>query len=100
MAEIKDKDSEIVRDHIIFYGSVQGVGFRYRAMYAAQSLGLTGWVKNDWDGTVEMEVQGAQTLIYKMIGMIQQGAYVHIEDMKIKKCPLEMHENGFRIRGY
>ena len=45
-----------VRKHIFFAGCVQGVGFRYRALYAARGLGLTGWVQNLWDGRVEMEV--------------------------------------------
>ena len=44
-----------VRKHIIFHGRVQGVGFRYTAKYLAQSLGLTGWVANEWDGTVSMD---------------------------------------------
>ena len=47
-----------VRKHI-FAGLQSGVGFRYRALYAA-SLGLTGWVQNLWDGRVEMEVQGEE----------------------------------------
>ena len=40
------------------YGRVQGVGFRYSARYCALELGLAGWVRNEWDGSVEMEVQG------------------------------------------
>ena len=40
----------MVRKHIYFSGDVQGVGFRYRSCYIAQSLGLTGWVENLWDG--------------------------------------------------
>ena len=53
-------EKEEIRYHVIFYGQVQGVGFRYRAYYAAYQLGLTGWVRNCWDETVEMEVQGDQ----------------------------------------
>ena len=51
-----------VRKHIVFQGRVQGVGFRYTAKYMAQSLGLVGWVQNEWDGTVTMEVQGRENL--------------------------------------
>ena len=40
----------MVRKHIFFSGNVQGVGFRYLSFYIAQSLGLTGWVENLWDG--------------------------------------------------
>lgn len=38
--------NEILRKHIIFYGRVQGVGFRYHAKYGADMLGLSGWVRN------------------------------------------------------
>ena len=48
-----------VRKHFYFSGDVQMVGFRYQAKYAADDLGLTGWVCNLCDGRVEMEVQGA-----------------------------------------
>ena len=50
--------SGMIRKHILFYGRVQGVGFRYHATYKASLLGLTGWVRNLEDGSVEMEVQG------------------------------------------
>ena len=40
-------NNSIVRKHIIFYGYVQGVGFRYRARHAADLYGCTGWVRNE-----------------------------------------------------
>lgn len=89
---------KITREHIVFSGRVQGVGFRYRAYYAAQSLGLTGWVKNEWDGTVAMEVQGDPASIFKMIAMINQGTFVMIENMDTKTVPVEDGESHFRIR--
>ena len=48
--EQETKRPEKTRYHLVFSGSVQAVGFRYRAVHAAGSLGLTGWVKNCWDG--------------------------------------------------
>ena len=48
---------KVVRRHMRFTGRVQGVGFRYRAKYAANGMGITGWAKNEWDGSVEMERQ-------------------------------------------
>ena len=51
---------EKIRRHIIFYGYVQGVGFRYRASYIANRFGVTGWVKNCIDGSVEMEADPYQ----------------------------------------
>ena len=52
--------TDIVRKHIIFHGSVQGVGFRYYSEHKANQLRLTGWVKNLYNGDVEMEVQGSE----------------------------------------
>ena len=58
-----------IRKHIIFYGRVQGVGFRYYAVQKANQLGLTGWVKNLYDGSVEMEVEGEEPLIVPTSGL-------------------------------
>ena len=52
-----------IRQRIVFHGRVQGVGFRYTAKYLARSMNLTGWVKNEYDGTVVMEVQGREALM-------------------------------------
>ena len=59
----------MVRKHYRFTGRVQGVGFRYRAKHAAGGMCITGWVKNEWDGSVEMEVQGTEEAINRMLGM-------------------------------
>ena len=90
-------EKEEIRYHVIFYGQVQGVGFRYRAYYAAYQLGLTGWVKNLYDGSVEMEVEGEEPLIDELIIFLQNRTYVWIENMDAKSIPLE-HDNGFYER--
>ena len=64
---IKVGDWIMVRKRLCFTGSVQGVGFRYRAYHAAMGLGLTGWVQNRWDGSVLMEVQGSEAEIDRLI---------------------------------
>ena len=60
-----------MRRHFRFYGRVQGVGFRYRAQQAAGSLGVTGWVTNLYDGSVEMEAQGKEEELDRLVAMIQ-----------------------------
>lgn len=80
--------SEKVRKHIIFYGRVQGVGFRYYSVYKSRQLGPTGWVRNLYDGTVEMEVQGEQQVIDQLIVFLQNQRFIMIEDMDIKKIPV------------
>ena len=88
----------MIRKHIIFYGSVQGVGFRYRARHAADLYGCTGWVHNKWDGSVTMEIQGEEENIDKVILAIERGTFVRIENMDVKRIPIEEHEYGFRTR--
>lgn len=86
-----------VRRHYIFKGSVQGVGFRYRATYAASMYGVTGWVCNRYDGSVEMETQGMPEAIDKMIAALRRDRYIYIEDMNVKEIPLE-EDTGFHVR--
>jgi len=86
-----------VRKHIVFHGRVQGVGFRYTAKYLAQSLRLTGWVKNEWDGTVSMEVQGREPMIDKLLAALNQGRFITIEWMDTEEIPLK-EENSFSVR--
>lgn len=87
----------MTRKHIIFHGSVQGVGFQWRARHAADLYGCTGWVHNKWDGTVEMEIQGEEEQIDQVIRSIESGRYVFIERMDVKTLPTEQ-ENYFRTR--
>ena len=88
--------NEIKRKHIVFYGSVQGVGFRYRARQAAGLVGCTGWVRNEWDGSVSMEIQGTESAIDQVILAIERGHYVQIDNMDVKELGLVEEENGFR----
>lgn len=87
-----------VRKQFIFFGDVQGVGFRYRAQYAASACGVTGWVKNEWDGTVILEAQGTEREIKEMLKLIRESRYIRISDMNQKELPLEDFEYGFHIR--
>lgn len=86
-----------IRKHFVFHGRVQGVGFRYTAKYLAQSLELTGWVRNEWDGTVSMEVQGREALINKLLKGLNQGHFIQIEWTDTKEIPLE-EENKFVVK--
>jgi len=84
-----------IRKHILFYGRVQGVGFRYYSTYKAQFLGLTGWVRNLSDGSVEMEVQGEVTLIEDLIQYLQRQRFIRIERMEEEKIQLK-EETSFK----
>jgi acylphosphatase len=54
-------------------GRVQGVGFRYSLYDAAKNLGVTGWVRNCRDGSVEVMVQGSETAVKSAIEWAKKG---------------------------
>lgn len=91
-------DGKTVRRHMKIYGRVQGVGFRYSACYAASDLGLTGWVRNEWDGSVEMEVQGSEDLIRRLLDMLNGGRFISIEGIEEKEVAIVDGESRFRVR--
>ena len=88
----------MIRYHLRFTGRVQGVGFRWTATRAANVLGLTGWVYNAWDGSVEMEVQGDEQSIDQMIAAIGRGRFIEIENIEKDKIPVVEDERDFNVK--
>ena len=87
-----------VRKRIHFQGLVQGVGFRDKAKYLAKSMGLTGWVRNEMDGTVTLEIQGRPQLVDKLLYGLSHDSFIRIDWMDTKDLPLEEDEKSFRVR--
>ncbi|MBO5373451.1 MAG: acylphosphatase [Lachnospiraceae bacterium] len=88
----------IIRKRIRFTGTVQGVGFRYRATYAANGCGVTGWVRNEWDGSVLMEAQGTEQQINQVLKLINMGSYIYIDKLEYEEISVEENALGFHIR--
>ena len=86
-----------VRKRIIFHGRVQGVGFRYTAKRYALGFGLTGWIKNECNGTVVMEIQGSERFINQLLVEINRNRYIQIDWIDSEMIPLG-DENSFSIR--
>ena len=59
--------------HAIVHGYVQGVGFRFWTQREASRLGLTGWVANRPDGTVELVAQGPRRQLLTLLGELSGG---------------------------
>ena len=92
-----EMSENLIRKHYWFSGRVQGVGFRYRACYIASSLGVTGWVRNNWDERVEMEAQGTREDLARMVEMLYRQSFIGIEGGEEKVVPVEV-ESGFYAR--
>lgn len=80
-----------------FHGRVQGVGFRFTAKYLAQSLGLTGWVENEDDGTVLMEIQGREQLIFELMKGLNRSNFIQIDWIDTEDIPV-IQESCFVTR--
>jgi len=86
--------------HLIISGHVQGVGFRYSAQQKANEYNLYGWVMNREDGTVEMEVEGADNQVNQYVTEIKNGfhRFIRVDDVKIEKTEGEKGYKQFTIK--
>jgi len=66
-------EKEIIRLHAVIEGTVQGVGFRYFVQENAIRLNLSGWVRNRWDGTVEVIAEGDRQDLEKLLQVLRRG---------------------------
>ncbi|MDO4865312.1 MAG: acylphosphatase [Clostridia bacterium] len=89
---------EVIRKRMCFFGGVQGVGFRWRAKSAANAVSATGWVRNEYDGSVTMEIQGTEAQIDRVVQAIGNGLYVRIMHMEEERIPTIPDERGFHAR--
>lgn len=60
--------------HIVVHGRVQGVGFRYFVTESANRLDLVGWVRNRFDGTVEVVAEGTRPQLNNLLQDLQRGS--------------------------
>jgi acylphosphatase len=87
------------RLHAIVHGRVQGVSFRYYTIQAASRLGLTGWVANRWNGTVETVAEGPRDKLDELLAFLHRGppsAWVERVDTNWQARTGEF--NDFKVR--
>ena len=79
-------------------GMVQGVGYRYFAMREAHLFGITGYVKNKADGSVELEVEGENEIIEKFRSILQRGpGYSTVDEVEISYRPYGAKYSKFSV---
>lgn len=82
--------------HLVIYGRVQGVSFRYAMRGEAKKLGVGGWVRNRNDGSVEAVVHGDSTAVDALVVWAQRGPELaRVERVDI--TPDDGSYNGFEI---
>ena len=86
-----------IRRHLRFHGDVQRVGFRWSARTIADRYGVSGWVRNCYDGTVEMEAEGTPRDIDCLIQALRQQRWADVTDVESEMIPTQ-GGYGFSIR--
>ena len=84
---------------VVFGGRVQGVGFRFTAETLARTFQIRGFVRNEWDGTVRLEAEGARGKLEAYLAELQGsrlGRY--ITDTHCEWQPASGAFAGFEIR--
>jgi acylphosphatase len=92
-------ESETAQLYAIVEGRVQGVGFRYFVEENAVVLGLTGWVRNRWDGTVEVKAEGPRPALERLLAALQRGPRsAFVTNLKTDWLPATGEFASFRVR--
>ena len=86
-----------IRKEFHFEGNVQNIGFRFEVQSHAKPLGITGYAKNNDDGTVTAQLQGNLEDINRVISDLQNIDRIQIDSMTEKEIPLNYYENDFYI---
>jgi acylphosphatase len=77
-------------------GRVQGVGYRDWALTTGRRLGLSGWVRNRSDGSVEALIAGEDTAVGTMIEACQHGpALARVDAVDVEPVDLDILPQGF-----
>ena len=88
---------DLVTKRLRIEGLVQGVGFRYFMQRRARSLGVTGWVRNRADGSVEAVVQGSTDTIAAIIALARRGPpSARVTDVRISDTDGRFEEFDLR----
>ncbi len=83
-----------IAKHLLIHGSVQGVGFRESLRYEAEMRGLTGWVRNRREGTVEAVVAGDPSEVAEIVAWARRGpSSSHVTRVDVKD--VEWHFTAF-----
>ncbi len=79
-------------------GRVQGVGFRYSAVRAAERFGVAGWVRNEPDGSVSAFCAGSEEATRKFIKWCRQGpSMAHVSNVDVQEVPYRGRYSSFSV---
>lgn len=81
-------------------GVVQGVSFRWYTSQQAGRLGLTGWIRNEPDGSVRLEAQGDEAHVDELVDWLHRGpTHARVSTVEVEERGVVPGEADFRIQG-
>ena len=90
--------TKFTRAHVFVSGRVQGVNFRWYTQRQAQELGLTGWVRNLWDGRVVAIFEGEETAVQQAVAWCYKGpSSARVDEVEVTYAPAGGEFKGFQI---
>jgi acylphosphatase len=88
------------RVHVIVSGRVQGVNFRRYTQQTAQGLGVSGWVRNLPDGSVEGCFEGEKSAVDALVAWCKEGpSFARVDRLELRDEPFCGEFSGFQVRG-
>ena len=95
----QDSTNDTQELHASVRGQVQGVGYRYFVVEKAHMLGLRGYTRNDWDGSVEVVAQGPRPALERLLALLRQGpSAAHVTEVQTTWRQPTEHFSGFHVR--
>ncbi len=88
----------MIRYAIRYEGTVQGVGFRATTSSVAERHPVTGWVRNEPDGSVRLECQGVREDVDAMLAALDERIGHLVTDRRVETVPANPGESDFEIR--
>ncbi len=97
--QVKDIDENVVGKHMIVHGKVQGVGFRHFTKQQADYSGIKGWVRNNMDGTVEIEAAGTPDNLESFTEALKEGnGYSKVENIETEESGKATTYRKFQVK--
>lgn len=93
--------ADVIRVYAVVTGMVQGVGFRYFVVTKVRAIGgISGWVRNRFDGSVEVEAQGSRSAVAQLVSALKIGPrWSQVEHVAVDEIETDARsvDAGFRV---
>ena len=87
----------MIRRRVVVHGKVQGVFFRETARWAAEQHGVSGWVRNNDDGTVEAVFEGSEEAVAEATAVVEARSTVFRRTARASPSGVEMSGGTRRL---